>query len=115
MIYLASPYMHADPEVKRARHDAAVRAAIRIMAETGEAVFSPIAHSHLMHVWSDGKIGGDWRQWAEFDRAVIAACSTFYVLMLDGWEQSVGIKAELEIARGLGLRVVFAAKEMGDG
>lgn len=111
MIYLASPYMHPDEAVKQERHDAAVRAAIRIMAETGEAVFSPIAHSHYMHLWSSGRIGGDWRQWADFDEAVIGACSAFYVLDLPGWEDSVGIAAETRIARRLGLPVVHVQPE----
>ncbi len=105
VIYLASPYMHANEAVRQERHDAAVHAAIRIMAETGEAVFSPIAHSHYMHLWSAGKIGGDWRQWAEFDRAVIASCSAFYVLKLPGWDESVGIAAETRIARELNIPI----------
>lgn len=107
MIYLASPYMHADEAVKAARWSAAVDAAIWLMAASGEAVFSPIAHSHHMHVRSGGEIGGDWTQWAEFDTAIIAACSRFVVLRLDGWEASRGIKAEAEIATALGIAIEY--------
>ena len=62
MIYLASPYSHPDADVRQARHDLAVEAAIAIMQDIGEAVFSPIAHSHYMHEWSNGTIGGNWEQ-----------------------------------------------------
>lgn len=45
MIYLASPYSHADPAVQRHRYKEAQRATAEMMIE-GRVVFSPIAHSH---------------------------------------------------------------------
>lgn len=108
MIYLASPYTDHGP-FKLVREDyrwrAAVLAAIKLSNERHTAVFSPIAHSHHMHIWSGGTIGGDWKQWAEFDRAIIAACSEFVILRLKGWEQSEGIKHEEIIALDLGIPV----------
>ena len=111
MIYLASPYSAPagmwQRSVEADRHRQAVHAAIHIMSTTGEAVFSPIAHSHYLHVWSDGKIGGDWQQWAEFDRAVIGACSRFIVLKIEGWGASRGISAEMDIASALRIPIEY--------
>lgn len=106
MIYLASPYSHRSVSVRRERHRAAVHAAIAIMAATGDAVFSPIAHSHYIHEWSGGKIGGDWEQWAAFDRTVIRACDAMYLLMIPGWERSSGIMQERAIALERGIPIV---------
>jgi len=74
MIYLASPYTHADPAVQQKRFEDAARAAATILRE-GRLVFSPIVHGHP-----------------------IERCDKLVVLKLPGWSESRGIKAEVDIA-----------------
>ena len=46
-----------------------------------------------------------WEFWAQYDREMISYCKALVILKLPGWENSVGVKAEKEIARELGIRV----------
>lgn len=104
MIYLASPYFHADPQVMERRFDAVCRKAGELM-NSGEIVYSPIAHNHPIAI----RIGlpRGWDYWAKFDTEMIKAATSFMVYRLPGWEISKGIAAELEIAESLGLSITF--------
>ena len=98
MIYLASPYSHPDQAVERQRFDAVCQAAAALMRR-GLAVFSPIAHSHAIARFG---LPTDWAFWQRYDRAFLAWCDELWVLTLPGWEQSAGVRAEMEIAREMG-------------
>lgn len=103
MIYLASPYSHPDPAVREARFDAACRACVDLIAK-GHVVYSPIVSSHPLVRHG---VRTDWRAWERFDREVISRCDSLRVLELDGWLDSVGVLAEIEIARELGKPVDY--------
>ena len=110
LIYLASPYSHPDPTVRNARYHAACVTTAALI-QRGYPVFSPIVHSHVLH--TEHGLGGSWETWAKIDRALIGASSDVWVLCLDGWRESRGVKAEIEQARaeGLGLALI---DEKGD-
>ena len=101
MIYLASPYSDPDPAVREARFDAAC-AHTATMIRAGRLVYSPIVHSHPL---ANHGLGADWDFWAAHDRAMLGLCEALVVLELPGWQQSVGVRAEVAIARELGLPV----------
>jgi nucleoside 2-deoxyribosyltransferase len=103
MIYLASPYTHVDPAIRQQRFEAACRAAAALICR-GQTVFSPIAHSHAICAFG---VPLDWRFWERLDRRYLEACDEMVVLMLDGWRESVGVKAEIAIARELGKPVTY--------
>ena len=103
MIYLASPYSHPEAEVRQRRFDAACRAAAALICQ-GQTVFSPIAHSHNICCYG---APSDWRFWQRHDLTFLAMCDEVVVLKLDGWEQSVGVQAEIAAARTLGKPVTF--------
>ena len=103
MIYLASPYSHPDTDVRQERFDAACRAAAALLRQ-GKTTFSPIAHSHVLCRYG---LPLDWEFWRQHDLQYLAACTEVVVLMLDGWAESVGVQAEIKIARELGKPVTF--------
>jgi hypothetical protein len=105
MIYLASPYSHPDTDVRQQRFEAACRAAAELIRH-GKTVFSPIAHSHAICRYG---LPLDWRFWQRHDRRYLEVCDEVVVLLLDGWQESVGVKAEIAIARELGKPVSFIA------
>lgn len=108
MIYLASPYTHADPDVQTARFFAACEAAAQIAA-AGFAVFSPIAHSVPLCTYG-APDSADY--WQGLDDAIMrGACDCVVVLCLDGWTLSRGVSHEVALAYGLGLPVVHADPE----
>lgn len=97
MIYLASPYSHHDPTVRELRFRAACQAAAALVRD-GHAVFSPIAHSHAL---VEHGLPMDWSYWEAHDRHHLSHCDEVVVLMLDGWEASVGIREEVRMAKQL--------------
>lgn len=103
MIYLASPYSHPDPAIREARFYAACRATAELV-RTGHAVFSPIVHGHPLVRFG---LPVDWSFWERHDRSYLERSNALVVLMLDGWQTSVGVVAEIAIARALGLPVAF--------
>jgi hypothetical protein len=106
LIYLASPYSHPDARVKESRFKAAVRAATWLMGcDPARNVFSPIVHSHPLHKL--GGLRGDWKFWSKIDREYLTVSHKLIVLLLDGWKESVGVQAELDIANDLDIPVGF--------
>jgi hypothetical protein len=48
-----------------------------------------------------------WSFWQQIDREHLRRCDEVVVLMLDGWDRSVGVREEVCIARELGKPVRF--------
>jgi nucleoside 2-deoxyribosyltransferase len=107
MIYLASPYSHSDPAVREARFQQVCRAAAALI-RTGHPAFSPIAHSHPIAAYG---LPTDWAYWERDARLHLNASAEVVVLTLDGWQQSVGIAAEIAIAAELGKPVRYLSPE----
>jgi len=107
MIYLASPYSHPDPAVREARFQAACRQAAE-MLRCGIAVFSPIAHTHPIAAYG---LPLEWASWEKYDRVFLEMCSEVWVLTFDGWQESMGVQAEIEIAREMGKPVMLVEPE----
>ena len=103
MIYLASPYSHTNPAVREERFRSACRATVALL-RAGEVVFSPIVHSHPL---VEFEMPTAWAFWERIDRAHLERCDEVVVLMLDGWEASVGVHEEITLARELGKPVRF--------
>jgi nucleoside 2-deoxyribosyltransferase len=111
MIYLASPYSHADPAVREARYQAACRATAALL-KAGLVVFSPIVHSHPLVAFA---LPTGWDFWERIDRAYLARCDELVVLTLDGWRESTGVRAEIALARALGKPVRFLGVDEAAG
>ena len=107
MIYLASPYSHADPTVREHRYREACRAVVNLL-QNNQCVFSPVVHSHPLVAFG---LPTDWTFWERVDREHLARCDEVLVLMLDRWETSHGVQAEIEIARELGKPVGYLLLE----
>ncbi len=105
-IYLANPYSHPDPYVRRERFHAACRAAARLM-EAGNIVFSPIAHSHPISEHLGNPLDLDF--WLAQDRAFVEWADEVHVLLLPGWDTSKGVAMEVQWTREAGKPVVEVA------
>ena len=107
LTYLASPYSHADEDVREARFHMACRAAAQLM-QTSE-VFCPIAHSHPIELKMNGRPDHDF--WMRQDIAILRKCDRLVVLCLPGWDQSKGVNEEIHLAHRLGLPVEYMKYE----
>lgn len=108
MIYLASPYTHPDPRVREARFDAACLATAALV-RAGQIVFSPIVHGHPL-VRFDLPI--EWEYWERFDREHLRRCDEVAVLMIDGWRESRGVQAEIDLAIEMDLPIRYLPPAM---
>ena len=102
MIYLASPYSDPDAAVREQRFQAACAATARLLRD-GHQVYSPVVHGHPL---VQHGLSADWSFWERHDRLHLERCDEVVVLMLDGWDESEGVQAEIKIAGELG-RVVW--------
>jgi len=110
MIYLASPYSHADPTIREARFRAACRAVVDLV-RAGHVVFAPIVHCHPLVEYG---FPTEWSFWERVDRAYLERCDELVVLMLEGWEESVGVRAELALAAELGKPIRYLAATLAE-
>lgn len=105
MQYLASPYSHCNSLVREKRIRSAARIA-GILFDRGEFVIPAIPLGHEMASWTKEK-GDDWKTWAEFDKELIRRCDGVIVLCIDGWRESIGVKAEIKFAKSIGKPVRY--------
>lgn len=103
LIYLAVPYTHPDPVVRQRRFEAATAYAAKLML-VGHTVFSPITHSHP--IAQHGQCP-NWSQWQPLDLFILSLSRRLVVLCLDGWEQSEGVRDEIQWARNCGVAMEY--------
>jgi len=107
-IYLASPYSHPDPAVRLDRYHRVALVAGKLMQE-GYTVFCPIAHSHQIGIALNKPT--DHAFWVAQDMPFLRAASSIYVLILDGWKESVGVAYEIALAYEMDKGIVYIAED----
>lgn len=100
-IYLAGPYSHPDAETREARFNELNSVAARLM-ESGYTVFSPISHSHPIADHLPDERRCSWEFWRGQDFPLLEWADALVVYTMDGWEESVGVQAEIAHAEKLG-------------
>jgi len=95
MIYLASPYSSDDKELVEQRVNAVCRAAGFLMRQ-GHYIVSPIAHCHSIAMIT--RLPTDYAYWKRYNHALIDICTEYWILLLSGWQESVGIIGETAYA-----------------
>lgn len=78
--------------------------------EEGYEVFSPIAHSHSIEILDGRFRPGDF--WLKQDFAILKKCDKMFVLMLEGWEKSYGVKEEIKYAKANNIPIEYLEHNM---
>ena len=104
LTYLACPYSHHDPAIRRARFEIACRVAGLLM-NRGKTVFSPISHTHPIAIHCNLALG--WGAWEKFDTAYLTCSKEMYVLTIKGWVESTGVQSEIAIAKKLNIPITY--------
>lgn len=104
--YLACPYSHHSSDVRLMRFDMACRAAAKLMRE-GKTVFSPISHSHPVAAYLPEELLLSWPFWKAQDFPLLDLADELVVLTLPGWEESRGVKAEIERAKYWNIPILY--------
>ena len=103
--YLASPYTAPTRVLREKRFRMVARAAAKRMV-TGEVVYSPIVHGHIVETVGD--IGEQSHSfWMRQCFPMLRHAGKLVVLMLEGWESSMGVQMEIETARASGIPIEY--------
>lgn len=99
-LYLAAPYTSPCKELILSRVEAVNKLAASLM-DQGYCVFSPISHSHPISEYTKAD-ALDHDFWLNQDLEFMEWADEVWVYKLAGWEESRGIKREIEYANKLG-------------
>lgn len=103
-VYLASPYTHTDPWIREERYLRACRVLCTLL-KNGIHTYSPIVHCHeIAKVDNLPREEGFWRA---YNFGMLAASDSLMVCRIEGWDISVGVKAEIEEANRLSKKVTY--------
>jgi hypothetical protein len=112
LIYLASPYTHASKKVMYERFEKVLRLTAYLIRK-GNFVFSPIAYGHVMA--GKYKMPTDWKYWLNFDEKFISKCDKLMVFKIRGWDKSLGVQAEIKIAKKYKIPVEYIEDKIKKG
>lgn len=104
MIYLASPYSSPIEGAAQLRFEKAQRFAAHCLSQNIH-VFSPIVYAHELAALSGMRT--DAQFWARFNIDMIRYCEALFIYCIQGWDQSKGIKLELNLAKTLSIPVAY--------
>lgn len=105
--YLAVPYSHDDPAVKQWRYERVTEAAAVLIRQGIDSLYSPITHTHPIDRHMTEK-KNEHTFWVEqFDMPFLSNSLKVIVLMLPGWDKSIGVKMEIQRAEELGIPVRY--------
>ncbi len=104
IIYFATPYSH---DVKSVVDDRYLRTANKVaeLVSEGNVVISPIFYGHNLLNYKE--MPGDWTFWKNFCESFLYKSDELWVYMIDGWDKSTGVLAEIELAKKLNLPIKY--------
>lgn len=104
MIYVASPYTYKSriPGLSWLRRYLRYRAITKIIGRLQDkypyAFIGPITQSHNTAKYMLNS-ATDFKSWARRDLTYISHCDEMWVVLLDGWNQSTGVLAEVKFLK----------------
>lgn len=103
-IYLAGPFSHPDHDVMEFRSIELARVA-GLLISKGHLVYSPITHSKpIADLYPN--FPKTFEFWRPLDESMIMDwANAVWVLNIPGWETSIGVQHEVELAINIGLEV----------
>lgn len=101
MIYLSIPYTGCEDSSFRVSC-----VALEKLIRAGNTAISTVVCGHAME--RQNRITkSDHDLWLGYDLKLLHYCDTLAVITLDGWEDSAGVKAEIDEAERLGVPIVY--------
>ena len=108
LYYLASPYTHTNKKTRELRFNKVTKASIWLLLKKNIVSFSPIAYNHPMVKY---ELPTDWAFWKKYDTNFLQHSDGLIVFTLDGWKDSIGVQAEINIAKKLKLPIFYLSED----
>lgn len=110
-VFIISPYTAGNISIESERaRDADLYVAE--LAREGIVAYSTISAMH--HLLTICDLPGTWVFWKNHCTKMIRSAKEVHVLELEGWEESEGVAAELEIAAKYNKPVIFISRGIKD-
>lgn len=107
-IFVGAPYYSDEAAGIEKRVSLAAKYCSELMVKGHNAVcVNLLGHLVVAH----GEIPNDFDYWDKFSFSVLVDCDELHVLMLDGWEMSKGVKAEIKFANEHNIPVKYIERE----
>lgn len=106
--YLAAPYSSCDHRIRERRYEQICFVTAQLIIR-GEIIYSPITSCH--QIANDYELPSDANYWLQHDLEFLAACAKLYVLTLAGWENSIGVRYEIEFATEHNIPIEYISLE----
>lgn len=103
-VYIASPYSDPERVIRYARYSL-VSLCVANLFKQGVTAYSPIAHNH--HIATRHDMPTDAAFWLRHNDEMLDAAAELWVCNLEGWEQSEGVRHEIEYAELVSLPIRF--------
>src|SRR5215472_8068444 len=102
-IYVAGPYSHEDANVREQRYIALNNFTLWLAFYRQLTPYSPITHWH--EIAKANTLPTEFEFWTRVNHDMLKGASAIYLLMLDGWDKSRGVKYEIELAKNYTINV----------
>lgn len=109
LTYLSVPYSHPDFAVRCFRFECANKLAAKCV-EAGHFVYSPISHWHPIAIGNALPIHAEY--WKRQNEIMMEYSKLVLILKLPEWEESKGVRDEIDYAKRLGIRVEYLSKDV---
>ena len=113
LIYLASPH-NSKASITRERRYKAVVKVTAILMKDGYFIYSPIVHSHEVSKEIGKEYALHYDFWKTYDHYMISLCDIFVVLMIPGWDISVGVSDEINYSNEIHKRILYLDPKVKD-
>jgi hypothetical protein len=107
LVYLASPFTHNSFKVMEKRRKQIDLIGAKLQHKHNVAIFPPITISDTYSKILPGKFGHKFESWERIDLYTISKCDEVWVVKMSGWQESVGVQAEIAFAKARKIRVRY--------
>lgn len=109
MIYVASPYSSPSSDLRHARYLAVRQVIAKHISSQPEALFSPILYTHELA--NEHDFHYDAKTWIRFNTDMLRKATQLWVVMLPGWVSSIGVTAEIALAKQLLIPITYFSED----
>lgn len=103
-IFVAGPYNDKDDVIKQYRINTITEYCVNQFLKGN----SPISALLMGLVYANYyKLPTDTNTWLTFSQTLLKGCDELHVLMVNGWNRSSGVKAEIEAAEKLKIEIKY--------
>jgi hypothetical protein len=108
IVFISSPYSHPDDEIRESNFKIVSKLAAELNSK-GIVAVSPITYGHTLLNFKE--MPTDWEFWKEFCLTFLEKSSEVIVYKMPGWENSRGMKEEIEFAKNLNIPIRYMEYE----